>query len=365
MRVWLKCKYIFKQAETSNLKLQSLPPEARLPVKGVRERVIRFAVVGVRHAKKNFRFANRKTSRAKEMTKPKLSIIVASCVGAPFINRCLKSLEKQAAHSEEIECLVVDRAGGEVAEMIGREFPWVRLLRREPGESVPELRRHGIKEARADYVAIIEEHCVAREDWVATILRLIREPAAAIGGVVEDAGYERLMDWAVYFTEYNSYMPPAERGAAGDVCAANCVYRRDLLLKYLPDAGSGYWEAGLNHRLRAAGERFLIEPELVVYHTGPFGLFYYLHQRYLFSRAFAGTRREHVSGVFRFAYLFLSPFLVPLLWARTAARVFAKRRHIGKFIQVTPHLIPITTTYVVGECVGFLAGRGDSLTKIE
>lgn len=298
------------------------------------------------------------------MSKPKLSVIVASCVGSPFIDRCLESLEKQIKN-KEIECVVIDRAGEEVAGRIEREFPWTKVFRRPAGESVPDLRRYGIEQASADYAAIIEEHCVAREDWIDTILNIIKEPVAAVGGVVEDANYERLMDWAVYFTEYNSYMPPASRGAAADVCAANCVYRRDLLIKHLPPKGSGYWEAGLNHKLREAGEEFVSEPDLVVYHTGPFGLFYYLHQRFLFSRAFAGTRREDLSAAFRAAYLLLAPLLIPLLWARTAARVFSKKQHIGKFLQVTPHMIPITAIYVAGEAVGFLAGRGDALSKIE
>lgn len=298
------------------------------------------------------------------MSKPELSVVIASCVGSPFITNCLRSLEEQIKHNN-VECLVVDRTGGEIPELIERQFPWVKVHRRSPGASVSDLRSFGISEAKADYVAIIEEHCVAREDWIATILRSIQEPVAAIGGVVEDAKYDRLTDWAVYFTEYNSYMPPAERGRTQDVCTANCVYRRGLLLKYLPEAGSGYWEAGLNLRLTEAGETFVSEPELVVFHTGPFGFGYYLRQRYLFSRAFAGIRRAHVSTAFRAAYLLLSPFLIPLLWARTASRVFAKRRHIGKFLKVTAHLIPITATYVFGECVGFLAGEGDSLSKIE
>lgn len=298
------------------------------------------------------------------MSKPELSVVIASCVGSPFITRCLKSLEHQIK-GNDIECLVVDRAGGEIADGIVRDFPWVKLISRPAGESVPDLRRHGITEARADHIAIIEEHCTAREDWIATILRLIRQPVAAIGGVVMDADYDRLTDWAVYFTEYNSYMPPMTRGRTQDVCTANCVYRRDLLVKGLPSAGGVFWEVGLNHSLIDAGETSISEPDLVVYKTGPFGLGYYLHQRYLLSRAFAGTRREHVSTAFRVAYLLLSPFLVPLLWARTAYRVFGKRRHIGKFLQVTPHLIPITATYVFGECVGFIAGMGDSLTKIE
>jgi hypothetical protein len=150
-----------------------------------------------------------------------------------------------------------------------------------------------------------------------------------------------------------------------DICAANCVYRRDLLIKHLPAQGSGYWEAGLNHTLLASGERFVSEPDLVVYHHGPFGFTYYLRQRYLFSRAFAGTRRASVSAGFRFAYLTLAPLLIPLLWARTAARVYRKRYRVDKFIQVLPHLVPITAIYVLGEWVGFLTGPGDSLSQIE
>lgn len=298
------------------------------------------------------------------MSKPRFSIVIASCVGAPFIDRCLKSIETAVAGGE-IECIVVDRTGPELADRLEREYPWISVYRRPAGESVPDLRKFGIGEAKADYVAIIEEHCVAREDWADTIFKCIEQRPAAIGGVVEDASYDRLMDWAVYFTEYNSYMPPAERGETMDVCAANCVYRRDLLEKHLPASGSGYWEAGLNKILLDAGEKFINEPELVVYHTGPFGLGYYLRQRFLFSRAFAGTRREHVSAVFKAAYVFMAPLLIPLLWARTASRVFAKRRNIGKFLQVTPHMVPITATYVFGEWIGFLTGAGDSLQKIE
>ena len=298
------------------------------------------------------------------MSNPQLSIVIASCVGPPFITHCLQSLDAQRQQAD-IECIVVDRAGSAVADAIARDFPWVTLIRRAPGESVPDLRRCGIHAARAAHIAIIEEHCVARDDWIATLLRCIREPVAATGGVVADADYARLMDWAVYFTEYNSYMPPGQRGDTHDVCAANCVYRRDVLLQHLPAAGSGYWEAGLNHTLLAVGERFRTEPELVVYHTGPFGFAYYLRQRYLFSRAFAGIRRPHVSSRWRLAYLVLAPAIVPLLWARMALRVFASRRRVGRFILAQPYLLPVIGIYVLGEWVGFAAGPGDSLSKIE
>lgn len=304
------------------------------------------------------------------ISKPEISIVIASCVGPPFITACLRSLEGQR-EAADLEVIVVDRAGGDVATGIERDFPWVTLYRRPEGESVPDLRRHGIERANGEYVAIIEEHCVARHDWITQIARRLQEekarskPAAAIGGVVADADYARLMDWAVYFTEYNSYMPPAESGETFDVCTANCVYHRELLLKYLPRSGSGYWEAGLNRALLAAGEHFQNEPEMVVHHTGPFGFAYYLGQRFLFSRAFAGIRRADVPFSRRLIYLVAAPLLIPLLWMRTALRVYRKGRRMDKFLLTLPLMIPITTIYVLGEWVGYLLGPGDALSRIE
>jgi Glycosyl transferase family 2 len=298
------------------------------------------------------------------MFAPQLSIVIASCIGPPFITRCLESLGSQRG-GVDVEFLVVDRAGGRVAALIERDFPWVTLVRRPPGESVPDLRRHGIEAARSSHVAIIEEHCVARGDWIATLLSCMRDPVAATGGVVADAAYPRLVDWAVYFTEYNGYLPPGNRGETRDVCAANCLYRREVLLRHLATAGSGYWEAGLHQTLLAAGERFRTEPELVVYHTGPFRFGYYLRQRFLFSRGFAGIRRQRVSTGFRLAYLLLAPCLVPLLWGRMALRVVARRRRIGRFLLAQPYLVPVIAIYVLGEWMGFLAGPGGSLSRIE
>ncbi len=298
------------------------------------------------------------------MSRPDLSIVIASCAGEPFIGRCLRSVDAQR-HVGNLECIVVDRVSGEVAEGIEREFPWVTLVRGEPGQSVPDLRREGVVRAQADYVAVIEEHCVAGKDWIRTILSCIEDKIAVVGGVVQHNDYRRLMDWAVYFTEYNSYMPPVERGDTYDVCAANCVYRRDLLLENLPESGSGYWEAVVNDKLLEAGHSFRAEPELVVHHTGPFGLRYYLGQRFLFSRAFGGVRRREVPAWYRGAYLVLAPLFVPVLWLRTARRVIGKRQRAGKFLMVSPHMIPILCVYVFGEWVGYLAGPGDSLSRIE
>lgn len=111
---------------------------------------------------------------------------------------------------------------------------------------MPDLRQHGLEASEAEYVAVIKEHCVAAENWIELALRSIEQHPTAVGGVVDDNGYDLLMDWAVYFTEYNAYMPPVERGMTYDLCTANCIFRCNLLLEFLPTEGSGYWEAVVN-----------------------------------------------------------------------------------------------------------------------
>ena len=73
---------------------------------------------------------------------------------------------------------------------------------------VPELRAVGVDSSRAAIVAVIEEHCVAPPDWIATILRSFGSGDAAIGGPILDDDFQRIRDWVVYFSEYHNDLPP-------------------------------------------------------------------------------------------------------------------------------------------------------------
>jgi GT2 family glycosyltransferase len=130
------------------------------------------------------------------------SVVVASIVGPPFLDNCLSSLEGQARRLGA-EVIVVACGPDAFAARIGRAFPWVRLLHRRERETVPELRRRGVLEARGQIVAIIEEHCVAEPNWLEVALGGLEDGRyGAVGGPVVDNGYRRLRDseveWAAY-----------------------------------------------------------------------------------------------------------------------------------------------------------------------
>lgn len=297
-------------------------------------------------------------------TAPTVSVVIASIVGPPFIDDCLASLYAQK-EAPDFEVIVVDCRGPENVARLAQRFPAVRFLQLPQRETVPQLRRIGAEHAHGQIVAIIEEHCLAADNWMANMVSAFTPDFAAVGGPVDFRSDGRLRDWITYFIEYNSYFPPWPDGETTNIGSANAAYRRDTLAANLDVLGAGYWEAALHPKLLAEGARFRSVSGMIVYHRGPFDYLYYVRQRYLFSRAFAGARRQTVSLPKRAAYLLAAPVVPFLLLARIASRVFGKNCHPGKFLFSLPLLIPAMTSYVCGEWMGYAFGPGRALMEVE
>ncbi len=295
---------------------------------------------------------------------PSVSVVVASKVGPPFLHYCLESLEAQILRLAA-EVLVVLPADRPYAAEAARRFPWARI-HPVPEWRIPALRACGVDAARGELIAIIEEHCSAHEDWLVKLLAAHRAGCfAAVGGPIADDNYPRLRDWVVYLCEYHQAMPPAGAAETGDLNDANIAYRRDVLLQQRHLLDDGYWPMTLHGRLRAEGYRLLSVPEMMVYHRGPFGFRYYLGQRFLFSRAFAGIRARNKPFVWRLVYLLAAPLLPALLLWRMARNVWRNRRAVRPFIIAAPLTLIALTVFVAGEWVGCLLGPGDALSHVE
>jgi glycosyltransferase involved in cell wall biosynthesis len=302
---------------------------------------------------------------AGENLNKKISIIIASGAGGDFLPKCLYSLREQCVE-EGAECIVVDRLGGETADRINRDYPYVRLIQVDQNirASIPELRARGVTEATGDIVAIIEEHCQVKPGWLASIMNNFQDSDAAIGGPILDLEYARTRDWVVYFSEYHNYLPPWTDGERYLLNGANIAYSRTYLLKHQNVLNSGYWEVVLHPLLIDEG-KFRAVNAMGVFHTGPFDYGYYLHQRYLLSRVWGGSQRQKVSMAKRLIYLVVAPILPFLLIFRINSRVIRSSRLFGKFLLALPLLFPVAIAYVFGEWMGYLAGVGDALERVE
>jgi len=86
------------------------------------------------------------------MTRPELSVVVASVNGLPYVHECLASL---AEHCPDAEVIVADSTDERTRQELAARWPAVKLLTFDAPRTIPELRAAGIFAATAPYVAVI------------------------------------------------------------------------------------------------------------------------------------------------------------------------------------------------------------------
>lgn len=295
---------------------------------------------------------------------PRLSVVIPSVNGAAHLDRCLAALSRQCG-AVRGEVIVTDCCGSATRDLIERKYPDVRLLSFDRRLPIPELRAIGIAHSRADLIAVTEDHCIPPEDWYERIIAAHRMPHAAIGGAVENASTERLVDWAVFLCEYSRYVNPVPRGVTDDIPGNNVIYKRSALPHIQDLLDAGRWEHFLHWRLLDVGEQLYSDPSVVVYHRKSFGLGEFLEQRFHYGRSFAGMRVQGGPLWKRALFVVGSPILPPLLIWRIGRRLFLRRRHRLVFLKALPLLTLFTVSWAVGELVGYATGPGDSLARVE
>jgi hypothetical protein len=291
-----------------------------------------------------------------------LSVVVASVNGWDVLEPTLLALDAQPERGR-MEVIVVEALGGAVRERLRAHRPSVVVIESER-QPIPLLRHRGVCRARGNVVAILEDHGRVAFGWAATVLEAHRGPWGAVGGAVEN-GKDGLVNWAVYFCEYTSYMYPVVEGEAHDLPGNNIAYKRPHLLRHADVLRQGQWESWINDRIRADGIPIASTNAMIVHHIKPFRLGYFLAQRFHFARSYAGMRRVDQSPARRLIYGLGSLALPALLTARVARTVLRKRRHLGRFALVSPLVVLFLTVGAVGEMIGYLSGPGASLEKVE
>jgi len=294
---------------------------------------------------------------------PKLSVVIASVNGLPCIRECLERLEALPERND-MEVLVLDRRTDDTAAEIRRQFPSVTVFSGLHGKSIPELRWLGMQKARAELIAVIEDHCMAPPHWAGEILRFAESPYGVVGGPVENGSRERIVDWAFFLAEYGPCMPPLTDGESRGVPGNNAVYRREVLPLSEPAWGC-VWESFLQQELLRRKVRMYLHGGMTLYHKKSFRLGEMMSQRFLYSRSFAAMRAQRMTAVKRLIYAGLSAALPAVLLWRIGAGLVRKRRNVKEFIAGLPIIGLFVLSWGSGEMAGYLAGDGNSLVRVE
>ena len=291
-----------------------------------------------------------------------LSVIIPSVNDYTDLQGCLRALQDQ--ESADLEVIVVDRIGEALRSATAREFPEVAVLPVAADSTIPQMRAAGIAKATAPAIGVIEDHVLVPPNWARQMLDVLAQGNDVVGGSIENAATETLIDWAAFLCEYSGCIKPLPAGESTWLPGNNIVYRDSVLAKFESVLSEGRWENHLHDAMRGDGIKLIMRPEIEVGHKMHYTFGLYFSQRYLYARSFAGGRVQDSSKVKRLAYGAAALLLPPLLYARTVRSIRSKGRHKNQLIKSLPLFACFVVAWGWGEMVGAWFGPGNALSRV-
>jgi hypothetical protein len=248
-------------------------------------------------------------------------------------------------------------------------YPEAQVIRCAARTSLPELRALAFDRARGNYLVLTEDHCVPTEDWLASILEAFRvapELTVAVGGTVENGICDTALDWATFLCEYSTFVGPIRSGPARSLPGMNVAYLRSAITEIDRTVLlQGFWETTVHPILGQKGLILYLSNSVLILHKKRFSFALFAHQRFLYSRYYAGVRFTRNQAAARWAMCALTLALPPLLLFRIVRSLAMKKRLLPQFIRAFPYLAVFLLIWAWGEMVGYVSGPGDALLRIE
>lgn len=297
---------------------------------------------------------------------PSLSVILLIGDKRERAQRALDSVLQQDC-IDRMEILLVDLTRRGAAALEHHDHPRVREIRPAPDSSYAEARALATTEARAPYVAFLEEHAEAMPGWAAGVLRGFEQGWTAVAYETHNMNPDCGISNATYLANYMPWLAPARRGPSDFVASQNAAYRRDVLMNYVDQLPQLYHnDQLLQWKLAADGYRFGIEPDARFSHCNETDLGGAARGLFLYNRFMAPMRAAifNWNWLRRCIYAFGLP-LIPLV-RFTKQFVFLRRRHpdlVPDFLRSAPSILACNYSAAAGQTTGLLIGPGNSMKK--
>jgi glycosyltransferase involved in cell wall biosynthesis len=208
---------------------------------------------------------------------PFASVLVATRNEEKHISKCLDSIIANDYPKDRMEILVIDGMSGDGTREIVKDYasrsPLVRLVD-NPKRYFPAAMNAGIQNARGDVILITSAHSLCDPQYVSACVRHQMESGAEnVGGVLRiERGSETTVGRAIALalaSKFGSGNAHVKTGVEvptwADTAAFGC-YRRELFdrVGLFDERLLSSSDLDLNLRIRTAGGRILLVPEIVV-----------------------------------------------------------------------------------------------------
>ena len=235
-----------------------------------------------------------------------------------------------------------------------------------PGESIFQLRDRAYRLARGAIVAITEDHVHVPLDWAERMIaaHAAHPEALAIGGSVENAATNGIIDWASFLIVQAPVVAPIRSGPARRLSGAvNVAYKREAIESLDTFDGLGAMDGLHQKGLAAAGAVLLNDDTIRVGHDQSLGFRGTTAIHYNAGRTMSGFRRRRLTAV-DVARIVGAP-VVPLARFARMVQLLAPRGYGPRLIRCTPAILWFLYAQGVGQFIGYIAGPGDSPMKVQ
>ena len=160
---------------------------------------------------------------------PILSIIIPTHDSESTIERCLNSITSQSFPREVFEIIVVDDGSTDNTVKIAKESGADSVLVTDPCFQ-GKARNIGVSNAKGEFLAFIDSDCVAKKDWIKTIVNEL-EKLDAVTGPIENGNHQSNVAWAEYLIEFGGWDEHRPRSQVRFLPGCNQAYKKSAFEK--------------------------------------------------------------------------------------------------------------------------------------
>ncbi len=293
----------------------------------------------------------------------RLSVVIVVGDRRDRLRGCLEGLLEQSDEAE-LEILVQDLGSPSAPPVPFAGHPAVRVTELGSATSFAAARTAGIRTARGDVVAFVEEHVQVCPGWARALLEAHGRGWDGVGPRVENGNPGLGRADLTGIMSYGRFAHQVREEETQLIPGQNSSYRREVLLALGDDLERLLAsDNALIQRLVADGHRLAIVPTARIRHLNEGTLGSVVRGYFLYHRLYGHLRAAERSWPWwrRLAYVVLTP-VIPLYYlAHTQAFLARHNPPLRRTLLRGAHLVYLAQLAgATGQAVGLLLGPGNA-----
>jgi predicted dehydrogenase len=294
--------------------------------------------------------------------KPSLTVVLIAVHGYGIIERTVAHLRRQTI-ADRIELVILARCPMliSIPQDVREAFYDVRVIDIGCERRLGALRAEGIRQARAEFVAMSEDHCFPNDVWAESLIAEHDAGADVVGPRMVNCNPNSATSWSAHLIAYQPWIGDGGPRAMNMLPGHNSSYRRAAMLQFGRELDLLMGAEVIAHwALYERGSKLIWQPRAQCRHVSSTDALKLASSMFHHGRTFGAARSRSFSLPRRWLYALSAPLIPALRVHRVRSTLLSEvPRHISR-LRVLLGFTLAAFTSAVGETLGMVFGPGRS-----